>query len=94
MSTNCQTFDQTSSQTGWSGQNTETSTAYTSATQATYTIQTPLAAATSYYWRSYAIDPGGSNTWSNTQTPYSFTTLTPPSDMYMEGINLEGINFN
>ncbi len=79
MTLNCQTFDQTSSQTGWSGQNTETSTAYTSGTQATYTIQTPLVVATTYYWRSYAIDPGGTNTWSGTQTPYSFTTTTAPT---------------
>lgn len=80
MSTNCQTFDQTSSQTGWSGQNTETSTAYTSGTQATYTIQSPLTANFTYYWRSYSIDPGGANTWSSTQgSPYSFTTTTAPS---------------
>ena len=79
MTLNCQTFDQTSSQTGWSGQNAQTSTAYTSGTQATYTIQAPLVAATTYYWRSYAIDPGGSNTWSGTQTPYSFTTTTAPT---------------
>ncbi len=75
MSTGCSTYDQTSSQTGWSGQDSQTSTAYASGTQATYTIQTPLANSTTYYFRSYAIDPGGSNTWSATQgTPYSFTT--------------------
>ncbi len=80
MTTNCQTFDQTSSQTGWSGQNADGNTTYTSGTQATYTVQTPLVAATTYYWRSYAIDPLGINTWSSTQgTPYSFTTSTAPS---------------
>lgn len=79
MTTNCQTFDQTSSQTGWSGQNTQTNTAYTSGTQGTYTIQTPLSANTTYYWRSYAIDPAGTNTWGATQTPYSFTTTAAPS---------------
>ena len=81
MTTNCQTFTQPtgSPQTGWTGQNAETNTAYTSGTQATYTLQTPLAAATTYYWRSYAIDPGGINTWSGTQTPYSFTTTTAPT---------------
>ena len=96
MSTNCQTFDQTSSQTGWSGQNTQTSTAYTSGTQATYTIQSSLSNSTTYYWRSYAIDPAGTNTWSGTQTPYSFTTLAGggSSNMYLEGINLEGVSFN
>ncbi len=79
MSVGCQTFDQTSSQTGWSGQNTQTSTAYTSGTQATYTVQSALAYGTTYYWRSYAIDPGGSNTFGGTQTPRSFTTLAVPS---------------
>lgn len=75
MSANCQTFDQTSSQVGWTGQDTQTSSAYTSGTQATYTLQTPLSNSTTYYWRSYAKDPAGSNTWSATQgTPYSFTT--------------------
>jgi hypothetical protein len=79
MTTGCQTFDQTSSQTGWSGQNTQTSTAYTSGTQGLYTVQSALAVNTSYYWQSYAIDPGGSNLWSATQaTPHSFTTGSIP----------------
>lgn len=80
MTTGCQTFDQTSSQTGWSGQNTQSSTAYTSGTQGVYTVQTELAEGTTYYWRSSAIDPGGTNTWGATQgTPYSFTTSNKPS---------------
>ncbi|MBI5127162.1 fibronectin type III domain-containing protein, partial [Candidatus Roizmanbacteria bacterium] len=78
MTQNCQIFDQTFSQTGWSGQNTQSSTAYTSGTQATYTIQSALYFSTTYYWRSYAKDPAGSNNWSLTQvTPYSFTTAPP-----------------
>ncbi|KKS91959.1 MAG: hypothetical protein UV68_C0055G0002 [Candidatus Collierbacteria bacterium GW2011_GWC2_43_12] len=80
MSANCQTFNQVSSQTGWSGQNTQSNTAYTSGTQATYTVQTPLSVNTTYYWRSYAIDPAGSNIFGATQgTPFSFTTNQPPS---------------
>src|SRR5258708_1780263 len=76
MTQNCQTFDQSSSQTGWSGQNAQTSTAYTSGTQGVYTVQTALTMGTTYYWRSYAIDPGGSNTFGSTQTtPRSFTTI-------------------
>jgi len=86
---NLQTFDQTSSQTGWSGQNAETETAYTSGTQATYTIQSALSVGTTYYWRSYAIDPGGSEIWSATQSPvYSFTitqTPTAPTSLLTEG---------
>ncbi len=80
MTQNCQTFDQTVSQTGWSGQNTQSNTAYTSGTQATYTLQTALNPGQTYYWRSYAIDPGGINLWSNTQaSPYSFTTSAAPT---------------
>lgn len=97
MTTNCQTFDQTVSQTGWSGQNAQTSTAYTSGTQATYTVQSALANSFTYYWRSYAIDPGGTNSWSSTQTPRSFTTLSGgggSSDFTFEGVSLEGININ
>jgi hypothetical protein len=75
MTTSCQTFDQTANQTGWGGQNTQENTAYTSGTQATYTPQSALAAGTTYYWRSYFIDPAGSSSWSATQTaPFSFTT--------------------
>lgn len=95
MTANCQTFDQTSSQTGWSGQNTQTSTAYTSGTQATYTIQTPLTISTTYYWRSYSIDPGGTNTWSPTQgAPYSFTTTDGTTNFTVEGLQLDGINLD
>ena len=69
------TFDQTTSQTGWSGQDTESGTAYQSGTQAVYTLQTALLPNTTYYWRSYYIDPAEGNAWSDTQTtPFSFTT--------------------
>ncbi|HOX96668.1 MAG TPA: hypothetical protein PLI45_04805 [Candidatus Woesebacteria bacterium] len=80
MTVNCQTFDQTSSQTGWTSQNAESSTAYTSGTQATYTVQTNLVPGTLYYWRAYAIDPAGTNTWSTAQSsPQTFTTKGNPS---------------
>lgn len=92
MTTNCQTFDQTVSQTGWSGQNAQTSTAYASGTQATYTLQSSLTAGTTYYWRSYAKDPGGLDTWSSTQSPYSFTTLSSGNDTIFRGLNFKGIN--
>ncbi|MCC7289877.1 LamG domain-containing protein, partial [bacterium] len=79
MSAGCVTYDQTSSQTGWSGQNTQTSTAYTSGTQAVYTLQSDLLPSTTYYWKTYAIDPGGSNRWSLTQsTPNHFLTNSKP----------------
>jgi len=75
MTLNCQTFDQTASQSGWSGQNALTSTAYTSGTQGSYTLATQLSLLTTYYWKSQAKDPNGTDTWGSLQaTPYSFTT--------------------
>jgi hypothetical protein len=77
MTTNCQSFDQTASSTGWSA------TSYTSGIQATYTLQAALSPNTIYYWKSQAIDPNGSNNWSATQiSPYSFTTTTIPHNTY------------
>jgi hypothetical protein len=76
----------TGSQTGWSGQNQQASTAYTgnssigSSTIATYTYQTPaLSANTQYWWRAYAIDPGGTNTASSASSINTFTTSTNPN---------------
>jgi hypothetical protein len=76
----------TGSQTGWSGQDQQTSTAYTgnstlaSSTMATYTYQSPpLSANTQYWWRAYAIDPGGSNTASSVSSIQTFTTNAPPA---------------
>jgi hypothetical protein len=97
MTINCQTFDQTISQVGWSGQNTQSSTAYTSGTQATYTIQTTLLPNTTYFWRSYGIDPAGTNTFGSTQSPaHSFTTSavpdTPTLDAPTEGATNQVLN--
>jgi len=71
---NLQSFDQNASQTGWSGQDAQGNTGYTSNLTATYTTQTALTPSTTYYIRAYAIDPGGSLTWSSTSTTVSFTT--------------------
>ncbi len=91
MTQNCQTIDQTSSQTGWSGQNALTSTAYSSGTQATYTIQSALTYNTTYYWRSYAYDPIGSGGWSNPQaSPRSFTTNNDSPNIPTLDIPLDG----
>jgi len=79
MSIGCSTFDQTSSQVGWTGQNTQSNTAYTSGSSATYTLQFALNPSSSYYWQSKVIDPGGTNTWSAFQSPASkFVTSSPP----------------
>jgi F0F1-type ATP synthase membrane subunit c/vacuolar-type H+-ATPase subunit K len=71
------TFDQTSSQTGWSGQ--DIGVAYASGTTAAYTIQGAniLYANTQYYWRAYSYDPYSSKTWSAASSSSSFTTAAP-----------------
>lgn len=78
----------TASQTGWSGQDQPncptTCTAYTGAPNiinsnlAQYTPPA-LSAGTQYWWRAWAIDPGGSNTISSVSTIQSFTTNAAPS---------------
>ena len=81
MTIDCVTYDQTVSNIGWSDQNVGTS-AYSSGTTAVYVIQSgsPLAAGTTYYWKTRAKDYAGSKNWSSTQvTPYSFTTQAPPN---------------
>ncbi len=74
------------SQTGWSGQDAETGTAYTtnpvvtSSTLATHTYQVPaLAAGATYYWRAYAVSSDGSYTLSNPTAIRSFLTSAPPA---------------
>ncbi len=94
MTTNCQTFDQTSSNVGWSGQDVGTS-AYSSGTTATYVLQVgnSLAQKTTYYWKTRAIDPTGSGSWSSTQTtPFSFQT---GGNLFfrLKGIKSSGIKF-
>jgi hypothetical protein len=75
------TIDQTSSQTGWSGQDQQGSTAYTGSTLlsgstlATHDYQAAaLSSSTQYWWRVYAIDPAGSNIFSSVSGIFSFTT--------------------
>jgi len=92
MTVNCQTYDQTVTQSGWSGQNALSSTAYTSGTQASYTISMDLALLTTYYWKSQAIDPNDSNTWSALQaTPYSFTTTNNNAPTVATGLQTNSL---
>jgi hypothetical protein len=74
------------SQTGWSGQDKQSSAAYTgnsvisSSTMATHTYQAAqLSANTQYWWRAYAIDNLGSNTASSVSTINTFTTNNAPA---------------
>ena len=78
------TYDQTSSQTCWSLQNAQSSTAFQSrgdlanATMAYCQLQTSdiLNLNTTYYMRAKAIDPGGSNTYSSYSSVATFSTGT------------------
>ena len=94
MSIGCTTFDQTSTQIGWSGQDAGigNTSAFASGTLATYSIQTTLALNSTYYWKSAAIDPLGTNTWGPTQSsPSSFTT-TPKIPYVYNGCLIEEAN--
>jgi hypothetical protein len=71
-----QTDDESASQTGWSGQNASSSKEYTSGTQGSFTVQSALSQATTYYWQASAKDPEGSNTWTNSAACNSFTTTS------------------
>ena len=78
------TIDQTSSQTGWQGQSTQSGTAYTSGQEASHVYQpVELNISTQYWWRAYAIDPGGTNLFSAASSIGTFTTGTSP------GINVQ-----
>jgi hypothetical protein len=90
-------FAQTSSQTGWSGQDANAGAAYvgsptlTSSTIATYTYQGALANNTQYCWTADAVDSGGSNTYSSISATQLFTTLaTPPAVTIGGGVNING----
>jgi sugar lactone lactonase YvrE len=73
------TYDQTSSQTGWTGQNISNS--YGLGATAAFTLPSAdiLSANTTYYWRAYAYDPFGSHTWSSASSVKSFTTASASS---------------
>lgn len=86
----------TASQIGWAGQDSQAGTAYsgnpilTLSTIATHNYQPPLLSAnTQYWWRGYAIDPGGSNTWSSASTINTFTTA--PTETHIQGnVRIQG----
>jgi hypothetical protein len=76
-----ETGDETSSQTGWSGQDTQSSTAYNQGTDAVYTMQTNIAGigVNSFCWQARAIDPNGLNAFSASSSAFTFTTQYTPS---------------
>ena len=80
-STLVRTIDQTASQTGWSGQDAQTATAYVlgatlgASTIASHTYQvSALNASTAYCWKGAAINPAGSNVFGAYSATQLFTT--------------------
>ncbi|MEO8105669.1 MAG: kelch repeat-containing protein, partial [Candidatus Saccharibacteria bacterium] len=88
------TIDQTSSQTGWASQSQQSATAYLSGQTAIHAYQaTALAANTQYWWRAYAIDPAGTNTFSGASGIGTFTTQSSstPNEVHIKGnVNIGG----
>lgn len=76
------TYDQTSSQTCWSGQDVQSASAYqanaaeynSSMAYCTMPSADFLSKSTTYYFRARAIDPGGSNSFGPYTSTFSFTT--------------------
>jgi len=89
-STGLQTYDETSSQTGWSGQDQQTGTAYTGSsslsgsTGAIYGLAI-LSANTTYCWQAAAIDPAGTNTFGANSSTQLFTTGSAISQTQVTG---------
>jgi len=91
-------FNESSSQTGWSGQDAGPggNTAYTgstvigSSTLATYTYQSTLTAGTTYCWKADAVDPAGSNTFSSATATQSFTTAVSSAVSIQGGTTIQG----
>ena len=87
------TYDQTITQTGWSGQDVLAGTAYNgtsqlaTSTMAFYTMQTPLTPGTQYWWRAYANDvnggyftpPSNISTFTTSFVPLAPTLFSPPN---------------
>lgn len=91
------TIDQTASQTGWTGQDQASNTAYTGSstlsgsTIAIHNYQVPgLTASTQYWWRAYAIDPTGSNTFSSASSIIDFTIGPTVNVEVRGGSNIQG----
>lgn len=88
LTTNCQTFDQSQSQTGWSNQDADGGTTYASGSQGTYLVQSALTEGTTYYWEGSATDPSGTNIFGTTSSVESFTvnsSPTAPTELLTEG---------
>jgi hypothetical protein len=89
-STGLQTFDQTSSQVGWSGQDANSNTAYVgSSILSASTVATfgnaSLSTTTTYCWKAAAIDPGGTNTFSAYSPTQLFTTGSASGQVQING---------
>lgn len=77
---NLTTYNQATSQSGWSGQDALSGTGYASGTSASFTFPSALNAGQTYYWRVQSVDPNGVNTASTYSATGSFVApgaLTP-----------------
>jgi hypothetical protein len=91
------TFDESSSQTGWSGQDAGpgSNTAYagasviTSSTIASYTYQGTLTQGATYCWKADARDPAGSNTYSVASATQLFTVMVTQVNI-QGGVTIQG----
>lgn len=75
-SANLRQYTHTSSQFGWTGQDTANRTQYTDGTVATVQLASPLSPGT-WYWRVTATDPSGANRPSSVSATSSFVIATP-----------------
>jgi hypothetical protein len=90
-STIVRTIDQASSQTGWLSQADLTATAYSSGQEAIHKLQDPvLNTGTQYWWRAYARDVNGLNTWSSASSIYGFTIGNMVNLRITGGTNIQG----
>lgn len=83
----CTVYDQTSSQTGWTGQDANSNTAYASGTSASFSTTNNLKYGTTYYYKVSVIDPDGANRWIDSTSGSATTNFapTPPTGLLTEG---------
>lgn len=64
---------------------------FASGVQKSYTVQSALNDATTYYWRVRGVDPTGGNVYGAWSSVYSFTTIAG-SPTYNESISISSVN--
>jgi len=87
LSVNCIEYDQSSSQTGWTGQNANSNTAYTSGSTASFSATNTLNYGATYYYKVSVKDPAGTDRWVDSTSGSETTNNqpSPPTDLLTEG---------